>query len=92
MPKTPPKQQGIDPEDIKSELRKLKITMRAIAASLDCSENSVRLVIHNQQQSKRIATHVANLIGKPIDEIWPNQYNYEQRPSYKQRRREQVAA
>jgi len=86
MPKTTPQQQGLHPEDIKAELKKRNLNIKKVSEQLDCSANSVRLVIHNKQQSKRIADHIATLIEKETSELWPGQYDYKQRPSYKERR------
>ncbi|MGZ8181448.1 MAG: helix-turn-helix domain-containing protein [Methylobacter sp.] len=92
MPNNTSQQQGIHPEDIIAELKKRKLTMKTVSEQLDCSANSVRLVIHNKQQSKRIADHIAQLIGKQTDELWPGQYQYEGRKPFKQTLRTQTAA
>lgn len=76
--------EGMHPADILAELKKRKIPLRVIADQLDCSINSVRLVIHNKQQSKRIADHVAPLIDKTTEELWPGQYQYVGRKPFKQ--------
>ncbi|MGZ8236349.1 MAG: helix-turn-helix domain-containing protein [Methylobacter sp.] len=84
MPNSTLQQKGMHPEDIIAELKKLKLTMKAISDQLECSANSVRLVIHDKQQSKRIADHIADLIGKQTDEIWPGVYNYEGRRPFRE--------
>jgi lambda repressor-like predicted transcriptional regulator len=92
MPNTTPEKQGMHPEDIIAELKKLKLTMKIVSEQLDCSANSVRLVIHNKQQSKRIADHIAELIGEQTDELWPGQYQYEGRKPFKQTLKNRSAA
>jgi lambda repressor-like predicted transcriptional regulator len=84
MPNSAPEQKGMHPEDIIAELKKRKLTMKAVSEQLDCSANSVRLVIHDKQQSKRIADHIAKLIGKKTNELWPDVYNYEARKPFRQ--------
>lgn len=91
MPNTVTKQQGIHPEDIIAELKKRDLSMKKVAEQLNCSANSVRLVIHNKQQSKRIAVHVARLIGMETEKLWPGQYNYEGRKPFKQTLKIQAA-
>jgi lambda repressor-like predicted transcriptional regulator len=84
MPNSAPEQKGMHPEDIIAELKKLKLTMKAVSLQLNCSANSVRLVIHNKQQSKRIAVHIANLIDKKADDLWPGVYDYEGRKPFRE--------
>jgi lambda repressor-like predicted transcriptional regulator len=84
MPNSTLQQKGMHPEDIIAELKKRKLTMKAVSEQLDCSANSVRLVIHDKQQSKRIANHIAKLIGKKTNELWPDVYNYKARKPFRQ--------
>jgi lambda repressor-like predicted transcriptional regulator len=84
LPQQEKPMEGMHPVYILAELKKRKITLGAIAAELDCSNNSVRLVIWNKQQSKRIAAHIAQLIGKTTEDLWPGQYKYVGRKPFKQ--------
>ncbi len=92
MPDRNPQNQGMHPADIVAELKKRKLTVTAIASALNCSHNSVRLVINNKQQSKRIAEYVAEKIGKTADELWPGQYSYEGRKPFRETLRNKAAA
>lgn len=84
MPNSTPQQKGMHPEDIIAELKKRKLTMKAVSEQLECSANSVRLVIHDKQQSKRIADHIADLIGKQTNDLWPGVYDYEGRKPFRE--------
>ena len=91
MPKTTPEQQGMHPADIVASLRKLGLTNRKIAETLECSPTAIRLVINNTQQSKRIADYIAQLIGKKTNDIWPGVYNYKARKPYNQAKSQAAA-
>lgn len=58
------------PADIKSELAKKDFTAAIIADELGVSRTAVSSVISGRSKSARIAKRIAEIIGKPIDEIW----------------------
>lgn len=64
----------MDPISIRALIKKRGATIAAIAASLKCSEAAVRGVIDGNSKSRRIARRIADFIGRPIDELWPNKY------------------
>ncbi|NOR69987.1 MAG: hypothetical protein GQ532_09905 [Methylomarinum sp.] len=76
---------GMDQHDILACIKKKKSSYAKIAIALDVHQTSVRSVAIGKGESHRIATHIAKLIGKPIDDIWPGRYNYQPRDSYKDR-------
>lgn len=60
-------------EDIKAALRKAGWTQAAIADELAVAKSSVAQVIVGSIRSARIQARIAEIIGKPVKEIWPNQ-------------------
>ncbi len=62
------------PEQIKAEIRMRGTTPAAIADSLKLSRMTVSNVIHSRSKSRRVATAIARLIKKPIEQIWPERY------------------
>lgn len=71
--------------DIQASIKKADYSYRKLAAELEVSATSIRDVVRNATQSHRIATHISTLINKPIDDIWPDTYNYTPRGSFKER-------
>lgn len=66
------------PVDIQACLKKGGFSQASIAKELKVAESSVHNVIKGTITSRRIAEHIANKIGKSIDEIWPNRYQTDQ--------------
>lgn len=62
------------PQEIQTALRKKKSTQRAIAGQLGVSEMSVSRVIHRLSTSDRIMRAVAQAIGKPKTDVFPDYY------------------
>lgn len=57
---------------IKIELLKAGVTQRAIAASLGVGSVAVNNVIHGRGSSKRIEQAIADAVGKPVSELFPD--------------------
>lgn len=59
------------PQEIKAALRIKGITCAVIADDLGVTRSIVSRVINQQTTSQRIAGHVANLLGKRVEDLWP---------------------
>lgn len=62
------------PELIKAQIRMKGGSLSSIAREADVSPNAVRLVVHGQGKSKKIAKRIADLIDTPLEELWPGVY------------------
>lgn len=58
------------PEQIKAEIRKAGFTQIVIAEELEVSGVTVSQVIRGFTNSNRIKNRIAQIINKPVDEIW----------------------
>ena len=59
------------PEQIKAEIRMAGTTQAMLADELGIHPASVCLVISGRARSALVQGHIAAIIGKPVDEIWP---------------------
>jgi len=59
------------PEEIKAAMRMKGITPTALADELKVANSSVSQVISGRATSARIAGRIAEIIGKPVEFIWP---------------------
>lgn len=59
------------PEEIKAAMRMRGVTPTALADELGVANSSVSQVISGRATSARIANRIAQVIGKPLDVIWP---------------------
>lgn len=59
------------PELIKAHLRMRGTTPAAVADGLGVTRTAVAHVITGKTKSQRIRARLAQVIGKPIDELWP---------------------
>lgn len=66
-----PKQ--VHPEEIKAAMRIAGTTPAMLCDELQVAASSVSQTISGHIKSKRIQTRIAEIIGKPIELIWPNQ-------------------
>ena len=73
------------PEEIKAAMRIAGTTPAMLCDELHVAASSVSQTISGHIRSKRIQTRIAEIIGRPIEAIWPNQVVL-------RRSREQVAA
>ena len=61
------------PEEIKAAMRIAGTTPAMLCDELQVAASSVSQTISGHIKSKRIQTRIADIIGKPIELIWPNQ-------------------
>lgn len=61
---------GMHPEEIKAQLRMSGHTLAALADELKRSRTMVSQVVLGNSRSKDIEARIAEILGKPIDEIW----------------------
>lgn len=61
------------PEEIKAAMRIAGTTPAMLCDELQVAASSISQTISGHIKSKRIQTRIAEIIGKPIDFIWPNQ-------------------
>lgn len=59
------------PEEIKAAIRIAGKTAAMIADELGVSQSSVSHVINQRSHSEKIETHIADLIRKPRDVLFP---------------------
>lgn len=58
------------PEDINAALRKTGNTQAMLADELEVARSSIHDVIHGRKRSARIQARIAEIIGRPVSEIW----------------------
>ncbi|WP_234082351.1 helix-turn-helix domain-containing protein [Azonexus sp. R2A61] len=61
-------------EKIKAEMRIAGKTPAALARELKVSRACVSGVMRGDTRSKRVASAIAKVVGKPIDLLWPGKY------------------
>lgn len=61
------------------ELRKRGYTQAKLAKVIGVTHATVNNVIHNRATSHRVASKVAELIGRRIQDLWPGRYEYRPR-------------
>ena len=80
------------PEEIKAAMRIAGTTPAMLCDELQVAASSVSQTISGHIKSKRIQTRIAEIIGKPIDFIWPNQVVLRRNRSQIDSQRETIAA
>lgn len=55
-------------------LRRAGYTQAGLARELEITRASVNDVVHGRHSSRRLATHIAGLVGSDIDVLWPDLY------------------
>lgn len=60
--------------DINAALIKKGYTPTVLAGDLECSPGAITQVIRGKTASRRIATHIAKLLGRPVSQVWPDRY------------------
>jgi len=58
-------------EEIKAAIRMSGTTPAVIADELQVSKTTVSTVIHGRCVSNRVMQRIADVIGKPVEKIWP---------------------
>lgn len=61
------------PEEIKAAMRIAGTTPAMLCDELQVAASSISQTISGHIKSKRIQKRIAEIIGKPIELIWPNQ-------------------
>lgn len=61
------------PEEIKAAMRMKGVTPAMLCDELGVAASSVSQTISGHIKSARIQSRIAEIIGKPVTEIWPNQ-------------------
>ncbi|PZP60193.1 MAG: hypothetical protein DI604_31405 [Delftia acidovorans] len=61
------------PEEIKAGMRMAGTTPAMLCDELGVAASSVSQTISGHIKSKRIQSRIAQILGKPIEAIWPNQ-------------------
>ena len=61
------------PEEIKAAMRMAGTTPAMLCDELQGAASSVSQTISGHIKSKRIQSRIAQIIGKPVEVIWPNQ-------------------
>lgn len=69
------KRTGMHPEDIRAEIRKRFGSMAALGRSLGVSKTAVPNTINQPGYSAKMERRLAEVLGKPAAEIWPNRYH-----------------
>jgi lambda repressor-like predicted transcriptional regulator len=59
------------PEQIKADIRMAGTTPSVIANELGVTKTTVSQVIHGRGTSARIQSYISEIIGKPVERIWP---------------------
>ena len=76
--------------DIIAALTKAGFTLTRVAREEGVSTTAVSAVVRDRERSIYIATRIAAIVGRPLDELWPGAYN-RARPRYRDRIDRQAA-
>ena len=71
--------------DIACALRLLGQRTGALATALGVSASLVSEVISGKSVSRRVAQHIADLIGLPVEQLWPEKYGQTKRKKNRKR-------
>ena len=69
----------MDAIDINYHLRRLGKTQTDIARELGVQGGVVSNVIHGRITAHGVAQHIASLLGKTVQEVWPDRYVFKPR-------------
>ena len=61
------------PEEIRIELIRAKTTMAKIAKTAKVTRAFVWQVVYGVRRTRRIREAIAQAVGKPIQELWPEE-------------------
>lgn len=62
------------PADISAALKKLLVSHTSIARHFDITPTGVRNVIAGRYRSQRIEQRIAEIVGLPLNQLWPQWY------------------
>lgn len=60
----------MEPKEIKKDLASKKYNQPMIAKELGVTQTAVSLVISGKSKSYKIRSHIAEIVGKPYEELW----------------------
>ena len=80
------------PEQIKAEMRMAGVTPAMLCDELGVAPSSMSQTISGHIKSRRIQTRISEVIGKPIEAIWPNQVVLRRTRAQIDAQRKQVSA
>lgn len=66
---------NMKPNEIRAGLMLAEVRINALAKKLQLSTAAVHQVINGDRPNARIRTALAEAIGKPVAEIWPDSIN-----------------
>jgi lambda repressor-like predicted transcriptional regulator len=69
----------MDALEITYLLRRAGKTQRQVALDLGVATGVVNNVIHDRITAYGVASHIAQLIGKEVEELWPDRYRFKPR-------------
>lgn len=61
------------------ELRKRGHTQASLAEALGLAHATVNNVLHGRATSHRVASMVAEIVGRRMEDLWPGRYEYRAR-------------
>ena len=61
------------PQEIRIEILRANTTMAKIARAAKVSRGFVWQVVHGVRRTRRIREAIAQAVGKPIQELWPEE-------------------
>lgn len=62
------------PLEIQIELKKRNVSQSAVARAIGVHFSVVGKVIRGEAKSRRVATTIANVLSRSVDDIWPGKY------------------
>ncbi len=68
------------PADIIAACTKAGASQKTLAERLQISKQAINNTIHGKSRSRRIAQHIADLIGLPVERLWPGKYDTPRQP------------
>jgi lambda repressor-like predicted transcriptional regulator len=71
----------MDALEINYRLRRLGKSQTRLAHDLGVSPGIVNNVIHDRSTCFQVAEYIAELLGKSVNELWPERYVFKPRPS-----------
>jgi lambda repressor-like predicted transcriptional regulator len=83
---------NMDALDISYHLRRLGKSQAQIARELNVTQSVVGNVINNRITAHEVATYIARLLDRKVEDLWPGRYTYKPRGPSANRRRPHLAS
>jgi len=64
------------PNQIQAAIKDADSSQVEIAEELGITDSVVNRVVHGSKTSARIAKHIADKLGQPVDALWPGRYGH----------------